>query len=238
MAAELWTPLDERTDFPLPLVPSGNETGHRGFDRHHPFHPNRHPDLMDVGGRALRECRVQRTPYDLHHNLYHEAFIGPQLPEEETGKFRLVVLAAAGYVPDRGISFEADGSPKVIPISQEFRDNLWSSKSVKVNNQKKVRDFLKQYVIEQDISHVKETLVEEFLLTGDQLRRRELGNTLLSLAVDKATASIWDTYREARTAQLLPPGRAKIASRFVLGSLGMKRHRDLLHDELERKLVA
>jgi hypothetical protein len=242
MDPELITPTDELTDIPLPLIESAELPSYEWPtpkpDWHHAFHPARSEVLtQDLAGKALRACRVQLVGYNLHHMNYHEQFHGPALPETEEEKFRLIVLAAAGYVPEQGLTFDAHGEPIKTRISSEQRADLQNGK-LKLWNYRTVRDFLQDYVLRQDLTSVNQLTIEEFLTTPDPTRRWELGCTLLGRATAVATEPIKDVYKEARTSDRLSPQvRAQTAARFVLGRLIMKRERLWLVDKLHYTLL-
>ena len=241
MAAELITPTDQLTGMPLPILNPAMTRGYTGpvfkSDWHHSFHPSTSAVLKGTpGGIALRNCRAQRVHYGVHHYDYHRLFRGPDIPEEEDEQFRLVVLAAAGYVPDEALTFDKHGDPMIVHMKTAQRERLWSDQQMKLWTPRKVRDFIQDYILGQDFSPVKQLTIEEFLTTPDEQKRWELGCTLLGYASLKATDSIKDTYKEARVSTYLPPTRAQTAARFVLGTLSLKKDRTNQFYILDKKL--
>lgn len=119
MAAELITPTDGVTGFPLPLVPSENlmDPSVRVFANwHHPFHPNSAPELQSLGGRALRHSRVQLVEaVDHNHSKesYHAVYDQPPLPAADNrhAQFMLALIGCLGYVPRQGLDIYSDGRP-------------------------------------------------------------------------------------------------------------------------------
>lgn len=232
-----WTPADQLTGIPLPLINPDDMTSRFLPDLHHPFHPRKSDTLQDIGGQALRNCRVQRIHYETHHYDYHGAYYGPQLPTDEDGKFRLVVMAAAGYIPELAISFQ-NRKPVIGPLTDINRSRLQDSKQMRVQDHKGVQRFLLEYTLAQDLSGVNESTIDEFLNTTNGARKLELGNVLLGEAAYQATEPIRDIYKVARRAELIPANKARVASRFVLLSLTTRRNRENIHKKLQARLVA
>lgn len=235
MAALETTPIDELTGIPLPLIAQEDYSGRFSPDLHHPFHPKRDERLGDIGGQAVRNCRVQLVPYRLHHYDYHQRYIGPELPTAAEDQLRLVVLASAGYVPQQGLSFK-DGQPEIVTLTEQQRAQLWDRRIMRVGLRKSVYAFLLEQTFGQDFATVNESTIDEFLHTPDIERRWELGNTLLGLGTYQATESIKSVYKRAHKAELIEPSNARAVSRFVLSSLGMRRNRDKLHSQLQARL--
>lgn len=234
------TPVDELTGMPLPLLnPLSNEYPRTSNNPnwHHAFHPAKSSILTrDMGGKALRACRVQKVNYKMHGD-YHKQYVGPPLTEDVDEQFRMVVLATAGYMPDQALTLHADGRPRVVRIDQFDREYLWQNSQLKVWSTDIVRVFLRDYLLAQDFSQVKNSLLDEFLHTANPDRRFELGNNFLGIAANQATEHVKDTYKEANKSLLLPPGRSERASRFVLGALGLRRNRANTFTALGRQIA-
>lgn len=237
MAAELVTPIDELTGIPLPLVQTHTHASERfAPDLHHPFHPRRHDALADLGGNALRHSRVQMVPYEIHHHQYHNTFVGPELPDDELGKFKLVVMAAAGYVPDQAITFNTSGEPETVALHADYRNYLRQPKQMRVGSPKSVQDFLVQYTIQQDLTSIKNTTLDEFLYTTNTERRWQLGNAILGEASFIAAHPIKEIYRTAYQSELIPPDRARAASRALLSMLCRRKQRGKLFGLLSNQI--
>lgn len=233
----LVTPVDVMTMLPLPLVPA---EAMRNPNWHHHMHPRRSP-LLQInthGGHALRTCRIQRTDY-YRHTDYHNAFLGPPLPEQESDKFMMVVMAAAGYMPAEGLDFNG-GSPQVVALTGKQRELLQSPLYVKMATGGAVGGFIRHYVMTQDIGavNISGNKIDEFLHTRNPERRRLLGHQLLALVTEKATESVEEPYYLARKLSLLPPGVPNNVQRFAKTKLGTLRHREKLVQRLHRQLAA
>lgn len=231
MAANAVTPMDAITGIPLPIfprtdlppIPTGKARNtERIADWHHPFHPRLMLVSAGMGAVAVRNCRIQWAQYGDHHNRYHGAFLGPELPGDETEQFRTVVLAAAGYIPEEAIGFERN-KPIMRQLTEDQRDFLWRSRQIRVANAACVRDFLLEYAIERNLHGIHTNRIDEFLHTNDPERKRQLGSTFLGIAAYAASEPVSFIYRQSRQKHLLPPHQPRSAGRFVLGAMTVHR---------------
>lgn len=233
------TPVDE-IGMPLPLAPIIGESqdASQPPDWHHHFHPRKSPILTrDLGGQAVRNVRLQRADYHQHHFDYHGYYFGPPLPETRQQQFGIVVLASAGYVPERAISFR-DGQPEEIYISKRQRQSLWSSGDLKIAASETIRRFLIDYTVSQDLTEIDEKLVDEFLNTPNMQKRYHLGGRLLQLAIEAAIEPIDPFYRIAWKKGLMPRESSSRPQRLVKKKLRYKDHLPNLIDRLEQTLAA
>lgn len=220
MAAELVTPTEQ--GIPLPLLPPDHylPSGRPELaDDNHAFHPRLSPLLTGVSGEALRYCRVQRTDWYDHHIVYHGYYEGPPIPINKHERFAIVVLAAAGYIPDQAIDCRGY-RPTKVPITQEVRERLWRSGEIRVHKPGPVRRFLAEYVTGQDLSHVSEAHIDEFLHTPDIGRKWFLGHWLLAQAAETAVEPISMHYRAAQKQGKITPGLTSKPENFVQSTFG------------------
>lgn len=226
---------------PLPLAPLTGDRQHSRHpetDWHHHFHPKKSPILVKgIGGQAVRNVRLQRSDYYQHHIDYHGNYDGPPLPQTRQEQFGVVLLASAGYVPDRAISF-SDGQPEEVSLSQRQRQKLWSSGDLKIAAPETIRKFLIDYTTSQNLTEINEKLVDEFLNTPNMQRRYHLGGVLLQLAIEVATDPIDPFYRTAWKKGLIPSYSSSRVQRVVKSKLRYKQHLPILVDRLERALAA
>jgi hypothetical protein len=244
--SEMLTPTDEMTGIPLPIMPradlppvpvSRQRNVERIADWHHPFHPKAHLVGGTAGSAAVRNCRIQWTLYEDHHDLYHGEYRGPELPILEDQQFRTVVFAAAGYVPEEAIDFGQSGRAIRRPLDSLGREQLWTSGQLRVDNKAVVRDFLTGFALQKDFNGVRGRIVDEFLCTADLQRRQELGRFLLSMAAHDAAGPLRQEYTRARKNVLLPFDAAPTAGKFVFACMTAYRSRKALA-ALEAKLAA
>jgi hypothetical protein len=235
VSAELVTPTDELTGLPLPIVPIENPVRP---DWHHHFHPRLSPRLVNKeGGSALRAVRLQRVDYDAHHRGYHRYFDGPKLPKKMNDRFGLIIMSAAGYIPEQGLDF-TDGEPAIVDLTEEQAAEL--RKQIKVGSPTSIRYFIQDYVISQKLEdvNVNETTIEEFISTKNEERRRVLGHTLLGLVTKKATEPLDENYHRIRQQQQIAPNTPNSVMKFTKALLGPVRSRDRLVNRLHDRVAA
>lgn len=234
----LITPTDELTGLPLPIIPPDAPVE---SDWHHHFHPKKSPVLKQSdGGKALRNARLQRVDYLTHHNGYHSNYEGPPLPESDAGKCALVLMSVAGYMPEFGLRFNAQGEPRIARLTEEMRHRLQTSGEVRVGSLDVIRKFLRGHILSQGIEtiNVNELTIEEFLTTENIERRRLLGHNLLGQLAIVATQSADEMYYQARRRELLRPGVASSIERFTKTVLGPVKMREGMVKDLHRTLTA
>lgn len=237
MASAVVTPVDQLTGLPLPLAPPAellSESFAIETNWHHHAHPRRSPLLQGVGGLAIRNARLQLADVRTH-NAYHAAFDGPPLPATGEERFRFAVMACAGYVPDTALDFSGD-SPQIVPIDHIQRNRLWQSGELKTASMDSVRKFMKEHVLKQDLWHLREYVIDEFLYTKDAERRYFLGNLLLAKAIEQASEPINPAYRIARDEGLIHPALPRKMPTFVNSAIGKAKRRQMLVQELHAKV--
>lgn len=253
MAAELRTFTDLLTDLPLPIAPvEGIQVSARSDEGnwHHHFHPSSDPILVNtLGGRALRNSRVQRVDRNFHNysqKAYHRFFTGPPIPDDENEQFRMVVLACAGYVPEEGVDLQG-GEPKRVRLTQLQLQQL---RQPGVGDDKQVafgyrdlrysydaaREFFSHYALTRSIDHVDQSKIDEFLHTRDESRKRYLGHLLLAKKVDVAAEPVDEIYSQVRQAGLLHPLMPPAPNTLVRHKLGVSTQREKLFPRLAMQL--
>lgn len=218
MKASLVTPTDPEFGLPLLIAPNLDKTPDRE-NWHHDFHPSNDPRLahsiQNLGGWALRNCRLQLVDEDYHNfgpAAYHEHYLGPPIPDDEREQFRLVVLACAGLIPRQGMDFSS-GNPQIVDLNDEQLKALRTEKPNQRFGYSQIRfihdpvwQFLTDFTMRQTLSDVQPSLIEEFLDRATRHERRMyLGHLLLSKQVDIATDSVTGQYDQAKRAGMLDP---------------------------------
>lgn len=236
-----YSPVDDLTGVPLILHPDENSRDRHIYpdDKHHPWHPKNSPLVKTgtAGGEALRASRVQVASYDVHHLEYHRNYFGPELPTDDASRFKLIVLTAAGYIPERAIVFNRPRKPSTKKLGSEERLRIWDNNVVRVDSPDAVRTFLKEYSFNQDFSDLKESAIDEFLNTKNAVKRWELGNVLLANSVYKATMPVRQIFEKAYKSELIPPAHTKRVTKFVMAALNVEQQRDRLINELGKRLL-
>ncbi len=252
MAAELTTPIDEYSGLPYPIAPRCEHIPLNSPDvanDHHGWHPRHHPALRTAAGVALRNSWIQYVHADLHNEgpfSYHAFFQGPELPTDESDIYGRVVLAFAGFVPDHVIDITSRSQPFARPataqeaafLRQPQRNNPFGYRYLRYGYDP-VREFLLDYVLGQDLSHIKETAIDEFLCTDDAERKVKIGDFLLWSAAEVATDDIRGKYTALARSNLLHPLMPKDPKPLVKWKLGShKRIRQHVIPQLEAVLSA
>lgn len=160
------------------------------------------PVLTELGKRALTGCRVQWVDYWQHHGPYNNLFVGPDLPTTKEHLFRTIVMASAGYIPGHAIDLSGY-EPKITRLTNKERKWLWTSGQVDVMCQTDISQFLLNYVLDSDLSHVDQVMLEEFIYSHDYDRRLKLGHALAAQAVETLIEPVEGMYRSAKKNNLL-----------------------------------
>ncbi len=236
----LITPVDEFSGLPWVMIPPEYSlpAGRAEIaDDNHAFHPAKSPLLNTAAGIALRNARVQRVDWYDHHIVYHGHFAGPEIPRDEADVFRRIVFAVARYIPDMAIDCHGY-EPLAVRITAAQKERLWRSQELRVARPGLVRGFLGNYVVRQDLSHVNDAMVDEFLHTEDQSRRSFLGQWLLAQATEVATEPIDFSYRIAAKRGRIPPHLTAKSPNLVKTTLGNKFETNPYIKILRERLVA
>ncbi|HEU4914736.1 MAG TPA: hypothetical protein VFT16_05055 [Candidatus Saccharimonadales bacterium] len=229
-----YTPADPISGLPLLIVPdervvpilhgeapaADHGTGQVIADWNHVFHPAREVVHDGFGGDALRNARIQLV-MRATHNAYHAAYYGPKLPANPTERFRATVLCAAGYIPLQALRFRRFGDPKVVDLRQPQIERLHTSQEVRVASFSVVQKFMKDFVMQQPVDHIRPDVIDDFLAIDpgqspdDARRRRYLAHLLLSLVIDRTEDTLERPYSFARSYELLSPGLPTRPGDFV-----------------------
>lgn len=218
MSAQLETPLDPVTRTPLPIAPKCREIKRHQTetaDDHHGWHPRNHPLFSTVAGLALRNSWMQFIERDLHNEgelRYHRFFSGPEIPSDEVDIFGRCVIACAGYVPDLVIDTKIGDYPFTRPAKTNELAFLRAKDKVDPFSRRyirygytPIREFFRDFALKQNISNVKNGLLDEFVNTTDTAKRIRIGQHLLWVVAEIATGEIRDTYSYLASRGLLHP---------------------------------
>lgn len=192
---------DEVTGLPLPILPlaTPGEEGQRS-DAHHAFYEKELFLNGTPGTRAVRFSRLQYGPR-YYHNRYHSMFKGAALPENEFQEFTLTVLGFAGYVPDEAVDTSGT-EPKKVVMSQAQRHHLQLPGILRTEHRKgrkaEIGQYLMSYALGGDTEFGKDLIKEEFIMTTNSRRKRELGFWLVSQAIESAVEPINPLYELAK----------------------------------------
>ncbi len=251
MKARLETPSCEVTGLPLPIYPSEPPKGARfGFhDFNHHFHPGKELEKSGLSGKALRHSRGQDVPRALH-DRYHDIFYGPAVPETESERFRLTILACAGVLPRKAIDLSRPREFEVIDLTETEHHEFAQQELVHIerpnreDNRVKIRNtigkFIACYALKQDISGaISERVVDEFIHRIDSPeRKKELGNFILRQAVGVALEPVIEAHDMAKQAGLAPAAAASKKSINITRYFFMSNRLSDYHGEIAERLRA
>lgn len=143
---------------------------------------------------------------------------------------------AYGLLESPDSSFETFLADRFADFNQRRRQQAALTFAHLVYQYDPLRTFLRETVLEQDLSHVREARVDEFLYTKDEERRLRLGRWLLGEAVHKATDSVRLPYRRLHIAGSLHPGMPSEADGLVVWKLGARGKRNELVEMHKHRL--
>ena len=177
------TPIDDEVSrLPLHILPAYDlgETS-----EHHPAHPRDHPLLKGLGGLVVRTVRLQTVEgaggnakrmwwggipkkYGPHPR-YHYFYQGPELPQTEKEQFEYAIWATSGYIPEQALDLSGRRPKKVKPTDDQLAQIRSDISNV---SNGLLQPFLRDYVIRQDISHIDDRHIDEFVSSRDWERKR------------------------------------------------------------------
>lgn len=205
------TPVDELTGLPACFAPTeglvpvpgpDDKNIDRPADWNHMFPRfevmnNPESAFGQVGKIALMNLRAQWVEWHQHHDVYNYNFVGPKQPLTEAELARTSLFGLSGEVPE--IAIDLSGfSPKQVGLTMKQRKHLWESGQVKVLSEGDVRKFLFEYVMQQDVDHIRTGELMEFLREMDMGRRIYKAHCLAAKIVERAVAPFQDEYSEFR----------------------------------------
>lgn len=210
------SPSDELTKLPLLCVPhedaafvlKGFRPNGGFFDWDHLYRPKNDSLLTGtLGGQAVRQARVQLLHRTEQHEPKDENLNGPMLPATPEEQFQAVFFSATGYVPRQALDFST-GEARVVTLSSLQRKRLLTSGEVKVGSPDVTRDFLREFVLAQEVEGLQSSLVDEFLglvpnTTSAEKRKQELAEVLLGTLIDPLTAQFTGIYHACRSSGML-----------------------------------
>ncbi len=224
-------PVDDFTGLPLPLLPVEAPIADIPNqkllqeacreDRHHAFFPN--ASLTTESERVLRHSRLQ---YGVRwaHGKYHEFYSGVPIPEDIGRQFALGVLATAGYIPETAVDVRGN-RPTITRLQPEVRrrmqeETIYAEQRVSHMTGRDMNRinrgmFFMNYALSQDLSHVRQVLLEEFIETENRNRRLKLGLFIVDMAFLRATENIESVYKLAHHEGLIHPARPNKPAGFL-----------------------
>lgn len=242
--AEWVIPVEHETGIPLSFAPRYDlsRTAPRRLrlsDDHHAVYPRLRSSLQSPSGQAVRSAREQTVEYGEHrtYHYYFDEYMAEKwdIPESEVERFGMTILLAGGYIPEQAIRSRRQG-PEYTTLTERQRELMWERRIVKISSEGTVFTFLRDVVLGQELSHVDETDIGEFLF-GDDAQRIEKGNQLIESAAEKATEEIRPRYVAAYAGRLLLPTAPAEPKLFVLSMLDSEKRQRKARTALARSLA-
>ena len=221
MPSKVITPTCEVTGLPHPILiyhhPEIQTNGTPNYD--HTFFDRKDPALLDDAGLAVRMSRGQVLPIWLHR-LKHDRLNGPALPQTREEKFTVAVKACAGVVSRWAIDLRRPDDDLLVYMNDTTFDYVTDSRRMHYeralkpqgahHREKVIGSFFIKYALEQDLSHVSASLIDEFLATPNEFRKKEIGNFILNKALDVSLAPVLSMHRTLIGEGMVQPSRTKL----------------------------
>jgi hypothetical protein len=250
MAAELVAPTDEITGFPYLIAPKKMWLPLDNPDvanRHHVMHPGNDPFFRTVAGAAVRCCMVQTTEVELHNygvETYHQSYKESWYRRDVKGVLSTVIPAVAGVLPGGVIEMSSRGPIERLMTTKEREYFLTPHPTDKFGYRYlsygygQIRDFLSEVVTSQDLSHIRQSRIDEFLNTTDRDKKKKIGHMLLLSAIGVTSDLIREDYFTYRRTGMMHPGMPPEPQQLMLYKLGNIQRLDRLFPQLETNLAA
>jgi len=241
MAEARQMPTDRLTGLPHAILPVEISSPRTDINYHHHFFYRRHPDLegevrlgaynlnriedipLDIiAGFAVRMSRGQRLPGGLHELAHQRYGAGPTLPHTVDEKFVTAVKACSGIVSRWALDVTAPDSKPFVYMKDDVFEQVAGARALgtekfyydrPANYRRKVLgSFFLRYAAEQDLSHLSDKVIDQFLYARDESRRRAMGNFILHEAMEVGLAPILPIHRVCQAKGMIQPGRPDVRS--------------------------
>lgn len=190
-------------------------------DDDHSFYQQNNDSLKGQAGQALLISRVQTVPRWLHNNKHYAFYDGiEQFPQNDSEKFALTVLACAGYVSRTALDVRNRHNPKLVTMSRNTYDFVRGKRQLHFETKKdsvlgyrtqsratkKIGQFFGDYIRTHGLEGViDEKIVDEFISTSNEIKRKKLGNKILGHAMNAAVEPVAPIYKDAMKEGALRP---------------------------------
>lgn len=253
-------PIDAETGLPALILPDSSQNPHE-VNYHHHFFNRRHPQLTgelgsvvdivtkdltldQLAGVAVRMSRGQPLPVDVHV-AFHQQYgnIGKRLPTTLDEKFKVAVKGCAGVASRWAIDLARPSSDQLVYMDDDTYNRVASPDKLCPEDNyydlnKDVRrsilaDFFVRYALRHELTMVSGLVVDEFLHTRHERRRRELGNFILAEALDATVDPIAAEHNQLKRQGLSGGVRSmQTMVRKRVSALGTERHYPTLEETL------
>lgn len=255
-------PIDVETGLPALILPDSSQNPHE-VNYHHHFFNRRDPRLIgelgsvvnlvttdltldQLGGVAVRMSRGQPLPKDVHVAFHREyGTIGKRLPETLDEKFKVALQGCAGVASRWAIDLSRSRADRLVYMDDDTYERVASPDKLcpednyyafdKDIRRSHLADFFVGYALSRELTMVSRLVVDEFLHTRSEVRRRELGNFILAEALDASVDPIAAEHNQLKRRGLTGGVRSmQTMVRKRVSALGTERH----YPTLEASLLA
>jgi hypothetical protein len=138
------------------------------------------------------------------------------------------LLGLSRCVPSVALRLENRGYVET-RLTDEEKWHFWANGQLRIGDEFSASGYMRWYVLSQNVDHIRETEIEEFLRTVNKERKHYLGHLLAVLLIDKAVEPFDEHYTEARR-----KGRLRVWSPSKKMLVAPVSSRDLLKGQLSR----
>lgn len=231
-------PYDEITGLPHLLAPSLEKPDKNSPDTswHHALHPGK--DLLEMGevGFALRSF-LQLLPND-DHNVgpyrYHKLVAGTKVPESYLGKIRMLIFKAANTVTDQVLDVR-EGEARTATADE--RQRLLYGDELRTQIGPSVRRALTRFTTSQGLAHLTKVETRQYKNANDDVKKKEVVDTLLEKFMPDAFRPINERYEEASRRGYLPDNAPASPAEVARPHVFNERTRYAIFDEEFNKLM-
>ncbi|MEI6237445.1 MAG: hypothetical protein WCP03_02485 [Candidatus Saccharibacteria bacterium] len=247
MTEKRFTPVDELTGLPLPILPT-NELPNGVelpvyLNPHHHFHPKKAKLIRNPEeGGFLRNSRIQILPRWIH-NQYHDIYRGPKIDKDEQKRLLLGIFAVVGYLPKYAID-APESAKRDEDVIVEIEDDLYrqmidktllKSEATKSKERRdRVCAYMMRVVLDQDVNIIDQLVIEQFLDTKNDNTRLEIGRLIINNLIEQSTEPIEPIYKQVYRKNMVRKRNIRQAS-GVIREVTCPQHQRYISD-LETKV--
>lgn len=176
--------------------------------------------LEFISGLAVRMSRGQILAVGTHDEAHKRFRAGPEPPRNQADKFRIAALASASVTSQFALDFTRSPGQELVRMKRDEMEYFFESGSLIAekhhidrpaqHRKAVIGSFFLRYAAAQNLTHITNKVVDEFLNTTDARRRIELGGLILSQAVDQSIEPILPIYASLNTLGIVPPARPSL----------------------------
>lgn len=247
--SEWVVPVELETGVPLTIEPAEDGLPPAGLNGeganwHHLVYPRTRKELSTDSGFAIRQVRTEWVDVEDHASFHHyfDQYMAEEweFPKTINHRFGMTVLMAARYVPPMAIRIRREG-PSYVSLDENQRQRMWNQGILRIAGEVAVYEFLRDYILDQNLSDVvNEDDISMFLTTKDSAQRATIGDQLLEAAAMAATESIKPVYLDAYKKRLMTPNTPAEPKELIISEptlLGTDKRKRKARSALRKRLA-